>query len=73
MKGRPPKGGEAPLKGRKNHESRSRGAILDTHGRAFSVARKAPTEPAMFDHPHGLEVLLCPSQTKNVLADLARS
>jgi hypothetical protein len=44
MKGRPLKGGEAPLKDRKNHERRFRGAIPDTHGRAFSVAGKAPTE-----------------------------
>ena len=54
-------------------ESRFLGAIPDTDGRAFSVAREALTEPAMFDHPHELGVLLCPPQTKGLLADLARS
>jgi hypothetical protein len=59
--------------GPKNHVSRFRRAIPDTHGRALSVAGNAPTESAMFDHPHGLGVLLCPPQAKGVLADLARS
>ena len=59
MKGWPPWVRQLPP-GAENHESRFRGAIPDTHGRAFSVAGEAPTEPATFDHPYGLGVLLCP-------------
>src|ERR671911_1233180 len=73
IKGRPPKGGQAPLKGRKDHESRSRRAIPDTHGRNSSVAGEAPTEPATFDHPYGSGVLLCQPQTKYVMVNLVRS
>ena len=73
MKGRPLTGGLKHLSRAENRESRFRRAIPNTHGRVFSVAGKALTEPAMFDHPHGLGVLLCPPQAKGVLADLARS
>ena len=74
MKGRPLKGGLKHLSRAENHENAGFAERSPTPTAApASVAGNAPTEPAMFDHPHELGVLQCLPQTMGLLADLARS